>query len=396
MRWKRWVFPLLIAVTVIGALAWGLRPQPVLAETVQVKRGPLRVTVDEEGKTRLKERYVVSAPVSGYMERIHLREGDTIGAGQALTRIALPPAPFLDPRTRSQGFAELNAAESRIAAAQERGRAARANLEYWRSELDRTNRLLKSGDIARSRYDQAVAEEAKASAAVREEEAAVESTRADLRRARAAVEQTSRVDPAKSEAVAVTAPVGGRVVRLVRESAGPVTAGEALVEIGDAKTIEVEVEVLSPDAVKITPGTRVLFARWGGESALEGSVQQIEPSGRTKVSALGVEEQRVAVIAIITSPPEQWRALDAGYRVEASFVLWEASDVLQIPSSAVFRTEGKSAVFVVEGGVARRRAVNLGHHAGLYVEALDGLKPGEEIVAHPEASIQDGVMVKPR
>jgi HlyD family secretion protein len=190
--------------------------------------------------------------------------------------------------------------------------------------------------------------------------------------------------------------VAGRILRLVRESAGPVTAGEALAEIGNSQAIEVEVELLSSDAVKVQPGTQVLFTRWGGSTTLEGVVQRIEPSGRTKISALGVEEQRVPVIAIITSPEEQWRGLGAGYRVEASFILWQAADVLQIPSSAVFGHNDGSAVFVVEDGVARLRPIKVGRRAGLDAQVLEGLNAGEVVVAHPDSSIQDGTSVQPR
>jgi HlyD family secretion protein len=329
------------------------------------------------------------------MQRIDLDEGDPIRAGQVLTRVTPLPAAFLDPRTRAQGLADINAAESRISAAQQRVTAARADAEFWRSELDRTRKLTTTGDIARSRLEQVQSEDQRA-AAVREAEAAVESARAEMRRARAAVEQPSAVNELAPAAMPIVAPVAGRVLRIVRDSAGPVNAGEPLVEVANAQAIEVEVEVLSPDAVRIREGTRVLFTRWGGNSVLEGTVQRIEPTGRTKISALGVEEQRVPVIAMITSPESEWRGLGAGYRVEASFVIWEAADVLQIPASAVFRREGESAVFVIENNVARRRTIKPGQRTGLTVEVVDGLKAGERIVAHPDASIEDKTLVQPR
>jgi HlyD family secretion protein len=396
LRWKRWIVPVLVIAAVAAGLGWGLRRQPVLVEVVEATRSPMRVTVDEEGKTRVRERYVVSCPITGQMQRIDLDEGDPIRSGQVLTSVVPPPPAFLDPRTRAEGMAEVNAAESRISAAQERVRAARANADYWRGELGRTNQLMKSGDIATSRYDQVRSEEERATAALREAEAAVESARADMRRARTAVEQPSRANESSGAAVRVIAPVAGRVLRLIRESAGPVTAGEPLVEIANARAIEVEVEVLSPDAVRIHEGTRVLFTRWGGNSVLEGVVSRIEPAGRTKISALGVEEQRVPVIAVLTSPESEWQGLGAGYRVEASFVIREASDVLQIPGSAVFRHNGGSAVFVTDGRVARRRTIRIGQRAGLNVEVLEGLQAGERVVAHPDASVEDGTPIQPR
>jgi HlyD family secretion protein len=367
-----------------------------MVEVAEVQRGLLRVTVDEEGKTRLRERYIVSAPITGQLARIDLDEGDLIRSGQALTRVAPLPATFLDPRTRAQGLADINAAESRISAVQARLRAARSDADYWRGELARTTELARAGDIARSRLEQVQAEEKRAVAALGEAEAALIAARAEMRRAQAAVEQPSAVPTQSSVTVPVIAPAGGRVLRLIRDSAGPVNAGEPLVEIGNARAIEIEVEVLSSDAVQIQPGTRVLLTRWGGNSVLEAIVERIEPTGRTKISALGVEEQRVPVIATITSPEPEWQGLGAGYRVEASFVLWEGADVLRIPASAVFRHNGEAAVFVIDGDRARRRNVKLGHRAGLSVQITEGLKAGERIVAHPDGSIEDGTLIRPR
>ena len=396
MKWKRWIIPTLVGTAVVAAVAWGLRPQPVMVETAEVKRAPLRVTVEEEGKTRVKKRYVVSSPITGQMQRIDLNEGDPIRSGQQLTVVTPLRAVFLDPRTRAQGQAAIAASESQIAAARQRLIAAQANADYWRGELDRSAKLMADHLVARSEYEQTSLQQQRAAAALREAEAALETERADMRKAVAAVEQPAAEPEHGSASVPVVAPVAGRVLRLVRNSAGPVTAGDPLVEVGNSHAIEVEVDLLSPDAVKTQPGTRVLFTRWGRDKELEGRVQRIEPDGQTKISALGVEEQRVPVIVDLTSPEPEWRGLGAGYRVEASFILWEAEDVLQIPSSAVFRYQGDSVVFVVEGNVARRRAVKLGRRAGLDVQVLEGVKAGERIVSHPDNSIEDGKLVQPR
>jgi HlyD family secretion protein len=396
MKWKRWIIPTLIGAAVIAAVAWGLRPQPVMVETAEVKRAPLRVTVEEEGKTRVKERYVVSSPITGQMQRIDLNEGDPIRSGQRLTAVMPLRSTFLDPRTRAQGQAAIAAAESQIAAARQRVISAKANVNYWRTELDRNAKLMADRLIARSQYEQVSAQQQQAVASLREAEAALETENAGLRKAVASMEQPSAETEHGSASVPVVAPVAGRILRLVRNSAGPVTAGEALVEVGNSHAIEVEVDLLSPDAVKAKPGTRVLFTRWGGDKELEGRVQRIEPDGQTKISALGVEEQRVPVIVNLTSPEPEWHGLGSGYRVEASFILWEAEDVLQIPSSAVFRYQSDSAVFVVEGKVARRRVVKLGRRAGLDVQVLEGVKPGEQIISHPDNSIEDGKLIQPR
>jgi HlyD family secretion protein len=396
MKWKRWIIPTLSGVAVVAAVAWGVRPQPVLVEAAEVKRAPLRVTVEEEGKTRVKERYVVSSPITGQMQRIDLNEGDPIRSGQRLTVVTPPRPVFLDPRMRAQGQAAIAEAESQIAAARQRVNAAKANVNYWQGELDRSAKLLANRLIARAQYDQVKLQQQQAAAALREAEATLESEVAAMRRAVAAVEQPSAITEPGAASVPVVAPVAGRILRLVRISAGPVNAGDALVEVGNSHAIEVEVDLLSPDAVKVKPGTRVLFTRWGGDKELEGKVQRIDPDGQTKISALGVEEQRVPVIVNLTSPEPEWHGLGAGYRVEASFILWEEADVLQIPSSAVFRYQGGSAVFVVEGNVARRRVVKLGRRAGLDVHVLEGLKTGERIVSHPDNSIEDGKLVQPR
>lgn len=395
-RVTRWMIPLLIVGAVVAAVVWGLRPQPVLVEAAEVVRAPMQVTIDEEGKTRLKERYMISSPITGRMARIDLDEADPVRAGQEITRVAPLPSAFVDERTRAQTGAEINAAEARISAAQERVRAARATLEYWQAELDRASRLLKMGDVPRSRYEQVQVEQQRASAAFSEAQAAVDAAKAEMRRAMATLAQPSNPVERSGASVSVVAPVAGRVIRMVRDSAGPVTAGEPLVELGNTNAIEVEVELLSPDAVKVQPGTRVIFTRWGGDTNLEGVVQRIEPTGRTKISALGVEEQRVPVVAVITSPESQWQGLGAGYRVEASFIVWEGVDVVQIPSSAVFQHDGGSAVFVIEENTARRRIVKLGRRSGLNVQVVEGLKPGEKVIAHPEASLAEGALVQPR
>jgi len=196
--------------------------------------------------------------------------------------------------------------------------------------------------------------------------------------------------------VAVRAPAGGRVLKVLRKSEGVVGAGEPLLEIGDARALEVAVEVLSADAVRIAPGTRVLFERWGGPVPLEGRVRVVEPTAFTKVSALGVEEQRVRVIAGITSPRQLWERLGDGYRVEASFILWEGEDVLQVPASALFRYQQGWAVFVEEGAFARRRLVQVDHRNGLAAEILSGLAEGERVIVHPDDSVEDGKAVQPR
>ena len=384
----------------------GFRPQPVAVEAGQATMGPLRVTVEEEGKTRLRSRYVISSPVAGYTPRLAWKAGDVVRAGQLITALE-PPAPvILDARTRDQGDARVKTAEAglvvaeaRVRGLEEQAKVARADLDYWRRQRDRDETLRKSGDVAAEKLERDQAElrrvEASISAADRAivtSRAEVESARAEVAAARSALRQTV-TGSGTGERIPVIAPAGGRVIRVVRESEGPVTPGEPLLEVGNANALEVVVELLSADAVKVQPGTRVILTRWGGEAPLEARVRVIEPGGFTKVSALGVEEQRVRVVADLISPETEWKQLGDGYRVEAAFVLWESSSVLQIPANALFRYQDRWAVFAVEGGVARRRTIELGHRTALAAEIMGGLKQGEYVVSHPDETVADGKQV---
>jgi HlyD family secretion protein len=382
-----------------------MRPQPVPVETQALTAKPLRVTVEEEGKTRLRSRYVISAPVAGYLRRLQLKAGDTVRAGALIATLEPPRPAVLDARTVEQGGARVAAAEralqvaqSRVATQREQVRSAKAEFEYWTQQRQREERLRKSGDVAATRLERTVTDLQRAEAAVAAAErglattvAEVEAAKAEVATARAALRQTAGA--ATGESIPVVAPTSGRVIRVVRESEGVVGPGEPLVEIGDARAIEVVVEVLSADAVRIAPGMRVLLDRWGGPKVLEARVRLVEPGGFTKISALGVEEQRVRVVADLVSPEGEWAALGDGYRVEAAFVLWEGEKVMQAPANAVFRVGDGWAVFVVEGGVARRRAVQVGHRSGVAVEILGGVREGETVILHPDETVEVGKAV---
>lgn len=402
---KRWLWVIGLAAVAGAGIWWGMRPQPVPVETLALTAKPLRVTVEEEGKTRLRSRYVISAPVAGYLRRLQLKAGETVRAGAAIATLEPPRPAVLDARTVEQGGARVAAAEralqvaqSRVATQGEQVRSAKAELDYWTQQRQREERLRKSGDVAATRLERTVTDLRRAEAAVAAAErglatteAEVEAAKAEVATARAGLRQTAR--SATGESIPVVAPAGGRVIRVVRESEGVVGPGEPLVEMGDARAIEVVVEVLSADAVRIAPGMRVLLDRWGGTKVLEARVRLVEPGGFTKISALGVEEQRVRVVADLVSPEGEWAALGDGYRVEAAFVLWEGEKVMQAPANAVFRVGDGWAVFVVEGGVARRRAVQVGHRSGVAVEILGGVREGETVILHPDESVGEGKTV---
>ncbi|MCD6705815.1 MAG: HlyD family efflux transporter periplasmic adaptor subunit [Thiobacillus sp.] len=397
MRLRAKIGMLAVGLLVAAGLAYGFMPRAVPVDVAEVKRAPLAVTVEEEGKTRVRERYTVSAPVAGYLRRIGLEAGDAVAAGQVVAVIEPARSAALDPRARAQAQAQASAAQAALAAAQENARAASAAAQLAQQERARVESLRQSNFVSAQALDGARTAETRARAAEAAAQHAVRVARFDLATARAAVASTARLQAGgTAEQVQVRAPVAARILKLLHESEGAVAAGQPLLEIGDPASLEVEVEVLSTHAVKIAPGSKVILDRWGGERPVEGRVRVVEPSGFTKISALGVEEQRVRVIVDFSSPREAWARLGDGYRVEARFVLWEGRDVLQLPTSALFRHGEGWAAFVLDGRRARLAPVELGQRGGLATQVAAGLKAGDRVVAHPDETIEDGVRVKPR
>lgn len=395
--WRGRVAYLLLALAVVAGIGYGFMPRPVAVELAQVRKGSLAVTVDEEGKTRVRERYVIAAPVAGHARRITLKVGDAVAAGQVVASIEPARAASLDPRSRAQAVARVEAARASLQAAGENARGAGAEAKLAEQELARAESLGQAEFLSQAAVDQARSRLQAGQATRQAAEYAVQVARHEVEAARAALIQASTLAAGgPAENLRVTAPVAGHVLGVLHESEGAVQAGQALIEIGNPQSLEVAVEVLSTAAVKIGVGARVLLDRWGGEPVLEGRVRVVEPAGFTKVSALGVEEQRVRVIVDITSPPEQWRSLGDGYRVEASFVLWQGSDLLLVPTSALFRHGDGWAVFVAADGRARLRPVKIGQRNGLTAQVLGGMEMGDKVVAHPDDKIADGVKVKAR
>jgi HlyD family secretion protein len=382
---------------VAAAIGYGFMPRPVAVELAQVRKGDLAVTVDEEGRTRVRERYVIAAPVAGHARRIGLKVGAAVAAGQVVASIEPARAASLDPRSRAQASARVEVARAALQVAGENARSAAAEARLAELELARAESLGQAKFLSQAALDQARIRLQANRATRQAAEYAVQVARHEVEAARAALIQTSTLAAGgPAETVRVTAPVAGHVLAVLHESEGAVQAGQPLLEVGNPQSLEVMVEVLSTAAVKIGVGARVLLDRWGGEQVLEGRVRVVEPAGFTKVSALGVEEQRVRIIVDIASPPEQWRSLGDGYRVEASFVLWQGSDLLLIPTSALFRHGDGWAVFVAEGGRAHLRPAKIGQRNGLTAQVIGGLGLGDKVVAHPDDKIADGVRVKSR
>ncbi len=394
MPWRRYLGLILLAALLAAAIAYGFWPQPVAVDVIAVTRAPLQVTVEEEGKTRVVDRFVISAPVPGYVRRIDLKVGDAVSRGQVLVELEPLRSTILDPRSRAEAQARVAAAEAALRAAEEDAQAALAEADYAAAQLERLRALFPKGYISVEALQQAEAAARRTAARRTSAQFAVQVAKFELEAARTALRYSVAQKERKIvEEAPVRAPVEGRVLKINHESEGVVQAGEALLEIGDPNSLEIEVDVLSADAVRISPGTRVLFERWGGEGALEGRVRRVEPVGFTKVSALGVEEQRVLAIADFTSPREKWQRLGHGYRVEASFILWEGQSVLQVPASALFRHREQWAVFVAANGRARLRTVQVGHRSGLAAEILAPLKEGDRVVLHPDDSLADGARI---
>lgn len=382
------------AMAVTALLVWGFWPDPVQVEAGAVERQRLAVTIEEEGRTRVLDRYVISAPVDGVACRVQMEVGDPVTKGEVLLNISPLRSQVLDPRSRARAEAAVAAAEAALRAAEQQSVAARAAADLAVSELARLEPLVEQGVVTREAFDRAQTA-AKSTAAARQSAVfQVDVARFELEAARALLASGAGAEDGSGERVPVRSPVDGQVLALAHECEGPVRTGEALLEVGNPNALEVVVELLSSDAVRIEPGMRVEFDRWGGPGLLEGRVRTVEPAGFTKVSALGVEEQRVRVIADFTSPAEAWRRLGDGYRVEARFVLWQQDGVLQVPASSLFRHGEGWAVFVIESGRARLRAVSIGQRTALAGEVLQGLREGERVVVYPSDAVADGVRVR--
>ncbi len=380
------------------ALAYALfRPDPVPVDVAPVVRGELRVTVDEEGETRVRDRFTITAPTAGRLLRSELAAGDSIEPGALLASIE--PLP-LDPRTQASARALLDASEATRSAARTRVALTGAALEQARRSAARAKQLSEAGTLSAEAYEQASLEQTQREqehAAARFASVAAEH---DVRAARAALlgardagagPERAGDPPAPNSRVEVRSPAAGRVLRLLEESERIVAAGTPLLEIGDPASLELVIDVLSTDAVRIPAGALVMLEEWGGDGALEARVRRVEPSGFTKISALGVEEQRVNVIADLSEPNP---ALGDGYRCEARIVVWAGPDVLQVPASALFRHAGSWSAFVVDGSRVRRRSVELGQRGGFAAEIREGLSEGETIVLYPSDRLADGVRIR--
>ena len=400
MKRKTLALSIAAGLVLAAALVWAFRPQPIDVEMASAAPGRFEATIDEDAKTRVAERYVVSAPLTGRLSRIALREGDSLQAGAVVATLAPVLPPLLDARSLREAQARVEGAQAQLQRAAVRIERARVAVEQARIELRRSEQLAQDGFIAPTKLD---SDRLTLQATTREQEIAVQErlmAAHELEQARAAL-AAMRQPAGATRGFDVRSPVAGQVLRVVQKSEGNVALGTPLVEVGNTEQLEVVAELLSTDALRTPPGTPVHIERWGGPGTLQGRVRRVEPAAFTKVSALGVEEQRVNVIIDVASPREQWAALGDGYRVSVRLVVLQAEQALQVPASAVFphpdEDNGAMAAFVVGAdGRARLSAVTLKARNGSNAWITDGLAAGTRVIVYPPAAVRDGVRVRER
>ena len=383
-----WLGVLLLA----ALIGWGLWPKPVIVETGVVARAPLTVRVSEEGKTRIRNRYIVAAPVAGNMRRVLLKPGDPVEAGvTVITTIEPVAAPLLDPRARIQAEAVVAMHEASRQRAAESLAAAQAAYKLAESDRDRMRSVTRDGTLSDSDRDRMEAEASIKAAEVRAMEFSLRVIDYELAQARAVLERPA--DGGAGNLIEVKSPVGGRVLNVMQESETVTAPGMAILEVGDPADLEIEAEILSRDAVAIQPGDPVEIEQWGGEETLKARVRRVEPAAFTKISALGVEEQRVIVLCDLLDPPEAARALGDRFRVEVRVAIWHEDDVLVAPAGALFREGNTWKTFIHRNGRARLTAIEAGRSDGRLTQVLSGLKEGDKVLLHPPDTVKDGTRV---
>ncbi|MGQ0633781.1 MAG: efflux RND transporter periplasmic adaptor subunit [Planctomycetaceae bacterium] len=404
---KRWFKRLLMVVLgggLVAGIVYAFLPQPIVVDIDTVSRGTLQIAVEEDGKTRLKDRYTISAPLAGKLQRIRFKAGDIVPKGQPVAIIEPTDPALLDPRAQAQAEARVKAAQAALEKAGSNLEWARAALDLAETEHARALDLHQKNALAKTELDVKLMQKRTRVEEYRAARFAEEMARFEVELARAALLRTrGRGSEADLDSqFPIPAPPwsnSGRllhVLRVSQESETVVQPGTALLELGDPSDLEIEIDVLSSDAVKIRPGAKVILEQWGGDEPLLGRVRLVEPSGFTKISALGVEEQRVNVIVDFPSRDEIPATLGDGFRVEAKIVIWENDDVLRVPTSALFRQGERWALFRIVEGRAQRHRVTIGKRSGLYAEVLAELTEGEEVIVHPNDRISDGAQVKAR
>ncbi len=394
--WRK-VVPYGIGGGLLAFIVWGLLPKPVEVETAKISSGPLTVSVLEEGKTRIRHRYMISPPVSGFLNRIELRAGAPIEAGKTVLATIQPqPSSFLDPRARAESEARVQAATASKMRSTAQVERARAALDLAEKDRARSIVLKQKGAISARDWDTAENQVAVLTRELRALEFAQQVAEFELTQAQAALQQAVNPADEKAEPMKILAPVSGYVLNVMEENARVAAAGTAIMEVGDPADLEAEIELLSSDAVGVQPGDEVSIEQWGGDHPLRGKVTMIEPGGFTKISALGVEEQRVKVRVDFVDPLPADHPLGDRFRVEARIVTWHGDRVLQVPTGALFRRGSDWSGFVLNGGKARLTKVKIAHSNGTAAEIRSGLIDGQSVILHPPDAVADGTAVRAR
>lgn len=391
---KKYIYMAVFVIIILFMIVWGFFPSPVPVTVEQVQKAPLEVTIEEEGITQVADRYTISAPVTGYLLRIENDVGDSINVGQELFQIQ-PVPDLISARQQEVAQSQLEAAKARLEQAKENLSLARDEKRMADTELRRVQNLFNSEIGSKQGVDNAEITARRAAARLTSAEFAVQVAEHEVNASRISLQAFH--SPVSQQEISIESPVQGRLLKIYHKSEGTIQAGTPILEIGDPHSLEIKSELLSSDAVQIVKGTPVRIKRWGADNILVGTVKLVEPSGYTRISALGVEEQRVPVIVNIISPHNQWQQLGDGYRVVAEFILWEGNNVVQVPTSSLFRTAGEQwSLFVVLNGRAHLRNVDTGRQSRLQTQITGGVQVGDNIISHPDERIEEGVRVESR
>ena len=395
MNWSFRITTGLIALALAGGAVSALRPRPIDVDVARVAKAPLEQSVLDDGRVRVRERYTVSTPVAGTLARIALHEGDVVEPGMVLARLLPLPSPLLDRRAR-------DVAEQRLASAVDGRRQAEATVsraetaaEQAHRDLAKIENLVQQGSLPAAQLEQSTTDARMRDAELSSARFAAKVAVHDIDQSKAALERFVPGAHATDQ-FEITSPIRGLVLHVLRKSEGVADAGTALLELGDPQALEVVADVLSQDAVGVRPGMPARIVHWGGEPSLVAKVRRVEPSAFTHVSALGVDEQRVNVLLDPEGPGAAWQPLGDGFAVEIQITVWSKPDVVQVPTSSIFRQGDGWAVFVVTSGQAVARAVEIGHRGSLQTEVVQGLSPDEIVIVHPGSSVHAGVRVASR
>ncbi len=390
------VFLGVAAAAATGLAVWTLLPRPIPVETAVVTKGTFVATVDEDGKTRIRDRYVVAAPLAGRLTRVRLKAGDAVKADDLVATILPAPAPFLDPRTRQEAQERLGTAEANRERTQAAVQRAQAQSRQANTDLDRVRTLVQRGASTTQALEHSELAARVAERDLRAAEFLDHAAEHEVQQAKALLAQYDTKPTAPPEQWSVTAPVSGVVLNVKQESETPVQPGTPIIEIGDPHDLEIVVDVLSTDAVEIHPGAEVTIDHWGGPGVLVGRVRRVEPAAFTKISTLGVEEQRVNVVLDIVSPQQEWAGLGDAYQLDTHIAVFSEHEAVVVPSGALFRTGSDWNVYVVRDGRAERRAVGLLRRSGRVAAITAGLQPGDAVIVYPSDRVKAGERVRVR